>query len=121
MDANLTETAFNAAIYTENNGGSDNFSVPVTIETHTGVYVFDTRTNRLLKIGPDAATLHWTYNARNPGIPRPGQSRYDPIVAASDGIYLFSDLNDELSKYHRTGIYSGRLTVLKPVAMRRYS
>lgn len=87
--ANLTEAAFNANIYTENNGGQDNLAVPVTIETHTGVYVYDRQTDDLLKIGPDAATLHWTYEA-----PHPGGSitdiRYNSPVAAPDGIYMLN-------------------------------
>ena len=66
--ANLTESAFNANIYTENDGGHDNLAVPITIEMHTGVYVFDAITDDLLKIGPDAATRHWTYEAPPPGL-----------------------------------------------------
>ncbi|MYA71410.1 PQQ-binding-like beta-propeller repeat protein [Candidatus Poribacteria bacterium] len=100
--ANLTETTFNANIYTENDGGQDNLSVPVTIETHTGVYVFDGVKDDLLKIGPDAATRHWTYDAPYPGHVRTGQ-RYDPIVASPDGIYLFSDRNDDLLKVSPDG------------------
>ena len=100
--ANLTETTFNANIYTENDGGQDNLAVPITIETHTGVYVFDSAKDDLLKIGPDAATLQWTYDAPYPGHVRTGQ-RYDPIVASPDGIYLFSDVNDDLLKVSPDG------------------
>ena len=99
-DANLTETTFNAAIYAENNGGNDKLSVPITIETHQGVYVFDSTTDDLLKIGPNAATLQWKYEAPDAGT---GQGRYDSIVASPDGIYLFSDVNDDLLKVSPDG------------------
>ena len=99
-DVNLTETAFDAAIYAENSGGNDNLKVPITIETHQGVYVFDSQTDDLLKIGPDAATRHWTYEAPYPG---KGNFKYDSIVASPDGIYLFSDVSDDLLKVSPDG------------------
>jgi len=94
--ANLTEAAFDANIYTENDGGQDNLAVPVSIETHTGVYIFDMRADDILKIGPDDGTLQWTYEASYSGGSSIG--RYDPLVASTDGIYLFSDSTDDLLK-----------------------
>lgn len=103
VDANLTENTFMSRYYAENDGGSDDMMVPVTIKTHTGVYIFDAIADDLLKIGPDAATLHWTYEAPNPGSVRPPATRYDRIVASPDGIYLFSDRSDDLLKVSPDG------------------
>jgi len=95
VDANLTENTFMSRYYAENDGGSDDMMVPVTIKTDAGVYVFDDTADDLLKIGPDAATLHWTYEA--------SRQDYDSIVAAPDGVYLFSDGNDDLLKVSPDG------------------
>ena len=96
-DANLTESTFTATYHTENDGGSDDLTVPFTIETHTGVYLFKLFTDDLMKIGPDAATLHWTYFA--PNVTR----EYDSPVVTADGIYLFADGNDDLLKVSPEG------------------
>ena len=101
-DAVLTESSFNAAYYAENDGGKDNLTVAFKIETHDGVYVYGTTDDKAHKIGPDAATLHWSFS-RPSGI----SVDPDPMVVTPDGTYLFYDSNnnapDRLLKVSPTG------------------
>ena len=106
IDAILTESGFDAEIYAETEGGTDMLSVPFTIKTHTGVYVFD-EGRTLRKIGPDAATLDWTYQAPevvdDPNSLLPGTLRYESINVTPNGIILFSNVNNHLLKVSPDG------------------
>ncbi|MDE0398910.1 MAG: PQQ-binding-like beta-propeller repeat protein [Candidatus Poribacteria bacterium] len=106
VDSILTESVFDANIYAETEGGSDKLAIPFTIKTHTGVYVFDEERG-LRKIGPDAATLHWTYQAPevvdDPSLLVPGTLRYPSMRVTPNGIILFSNINNHLLKVSPSG------------------